>query len=521
MSAMGLREKIVNKTNGFIIDKNFRLFEKYLQERWGSWKVKDPKSVVIIDVFLNSMYAPNCAYYANILAKNNGSKIVGFLSGRLLFDRAWKRIYSAFNVGELLMPLKYDLADFSVVRAAWVKIRTKKDLIDHEYKGIAIGIDIYESYLRLGNYTLNLDDPKLFSLYKNSFKLIDYWSRFFKDNAVSAVIVSHDCYLYCNALAKVAYLNKVPVYLPNYTYPTYSDRPFTFYSFVKDYHKVFSRLSEDQKEKGLEVGRRLLEKRIGVNKSVDCSCEINTFNSEYKKDRIIKESKRIKVLICSHCFYDSPNAYSQLFYEDFYEWLESIGRLSLEYEYDWYIKIHQEPMPGTMKVIDAYLKRYPSITLIPNDSNAHQLADEGLNFVITNHGSVGHEYPALGVHVVNTGFNPHIAYDFNWHASSREEVGHYIKNLHLLKKSININDMYEFYYMHYRLCMVSDLLFSEYRSFCEKLSPGEVSSSTAFGEYLKLISMDRDADIERLISGFVESGQHHFFSMRPELSEKF
>jgi hypothetical protein len=183
-------------------------------------------------------------------------------------------------------------------------------------------------------------------------------------------------------------------------------------------------------------------------------------------------------------------------------------------DYDWYIKIHLDPMPGTMEVIDKFLEIYPHIKLIPKDSNAYQLVDEGLDFVVTNHGSVGHEYPALGVRVINTGFNPHIAYDFNWHSTSREDAKNKLMNLQSCPREISLEELYEFYYMHYRYCRTIDMLFPEYLECIEGLNAYEVSSAKPFRQYLNLVDGDRECKMEKLITEFIDSGVHHMYELR-------
>jgi len=429
---------------------------------------------------------------------------------------AWRRIFASFNMVEIVrphLPGKIKKNNHIEIMKAWKKIKAKRDLLDFKYEGIWVGIDIYESYLQEGKPTANLKDPEVFMLFTKAIELVQFWTAYFNRNKVSAVIASHDCYLF-NVLVKVAYANNVPVYMPNLIYPTYSNTPFTFYSFCSNYHKYFSLLNKREQEEGLLIGKDLLARRIGENSTANDPAEKTTFQVEIKKQRILKESDKLKVLICSHCFYDNPHAYAKLPFVDFYEWLEYLGAISRECDYDWYIKIHLDPLPGTMDVVSAFLRRYPHITLIPNDSNPHQLAKEGLNFVTTIHGSVGHEYPALGVQVLNAGFNPHIAYDFNLHARSLEEYEYYLRNLHTLSKPIRIKEMYEFYFVHYRLCKSDDLLFPSFLAHCLSLPAHKLSASIAFNAFLSECSQEKHEKAVVIINEFIDSKRHHMFELK-------
>jgi len=495
-------------------DRNVMSFIGFCSSKWKGWKIDKPDSIILIDVFCSSQYILISSYFANILARKHNARIVG-VAGSRLFALALCRIYRAFNATRILFPRnsrRQGIVSLECARTLWKQIESKQDLLDFEYKGIEIGIDVYESYLRVHSMpTVDLDDSKLFKLFSQSIELIDFWSDYFTRNRVSAVIVSHDCYLHFNALVKVAYSNDVPVYLPNLIYPTYSNRPFTFYSFMQDYHKFFAMLGKEDQENGLQIGRELLENRIWKGRSELSDLPTVNFQLDFKPHRIIRESSKFKIMICSHCFYDNPHAYSKLLFADFYEWLEYLGKLSLACDYDWYIKVHLDPLPETMKVIEGYLQRYPHIELVPMDANPHQLAAEGLDFVTTVFGSVAHEYPALGIQVINAGYNPTFAYGFNWHATTLDEYENMLSNLSSLSKNIDLEEMYEFYYVHYRLCKVDDLILSSYQEYSQSAPGDSLDSSDLYPYFLDCINDEIHHKIVGRISHFIDTKHNHMF----------
>ena len=73
---------------------------------------------------------------------------------------------------------------------------------------------------------------------------------------------------------------------------------------------------------------------------------------EHKDERLLKESSRIKVFIALHCFFDSPHSYGCNLFPDFYEWLDFLGKISLETDYDWYMKTHPDYLPGNIPIIN-------------------------------------------------------------------------------------------------------------------------------------------------------------------------
>ena len=115
------------------------------------------------------------------------------------------------------------------------------------------------------------------------------------------------------------------------------------------------------------------------------------------------------------------------------------------------------------KIVNDFIKNYPSIKLVNENISFLQLKEEGLNFVFTCHRTVGHECPLLGIQVINADLNhPHIAYDFNWSPKNLDELNEIILNLNKLKLEINSDDIYEYYYVVKKLDMKDDLIFNSY-----------------------------------------------------------
>ena len=60
------------------------------------------------------------------------------------------------------------------------------------------------------------------------------------------------------------------------------------------------------------------------------------------------------------------------------------------------------------------------------------------------------------MNVINAGNNPHMGYDFNWNPKTVDEYENLLLNLGELKKEINFEDIYEFYYMNYKRTGITD-----------------------------------------------------------------
>ena len=506
----------------YSIDSQTKAFIDHNIKTWGSWRVTDPTSVILVDLFRPSVGSITYSYFLNVLAVKKHASIKMFSSVNPYTQPELCHVYKSFNTKDFVscrLNRKQEKRKDRLFLEAKGRISTKKELFDLRINDVWIGIDIYESYLRkFSQPTVDLADTRLYNLIDDSIGTLIFLSDFFEDQNVSAVVVSHDNYVIPDLLCKIAYRRKIPVYLPNVRGMSYADRPFSIYMLLfKEYKKMFSALPKDIQEEGLKHAKFQLEKRFNGEVGVDMPYATKSaFGSASGREPILQKSNKTKVLICSHCFYDNPHGYGGMLFLDFYEWLCFVGEITKKTDYDWYLKMHPDPRPGTEDIIKGIITKYPKIIFLPPETSFHQLVSEGLNFVLTVYGSVGHELPALGVQVVNAGYNPHIAYDFNWHAKTLEEYEWYLMNLHTLSKEIKHEELLEFYFMHYYYTLADDLFFPSYRKFLEDLTPEQQNGPEAFDYFLGHLTKERHEQIIGNIQNFIESKKAHYYSRGPE-----
>jgi len=181
-----------------------------------------------------------------------------------------------------------------------------------------------------------------------------------------------------------------------------------------------------------------------------------------KHARLLRVSDKKKILIATHCFFDSPHSYGKNIFPDFYEWMDFLGKMTECTDYDWYIKTHPDFLPGTKEIIDSFIVRYPKFTLLPCDASHHQIIAEGINLALTSYGTIAFEYAALGIPVINASMNnPHVAYDFNLHAPDTETYRSMLLDLDKLDLRIDKRQVYEYYFMRY-IHNTEDIFFENY-----------------------------------------------------------
>lgn len=505
----------------FIIDKDIRRFIRHNKKVWYGWGNKQCDSVILVDFYGVGETIISYSYLLNILARKHNARIMTFAPPRKMLLYALHQIYKSFNItGHIVTRLNKEqkYRQQAISQEFIPRLHTKQDIFDLKVLGVWIGIDIYESYLKEYNIpTVYLDDPRLFKMVEAGIGLVIFWQDFFANHKVAAVVISHDCYLHLNVVCKIAYEARVPVYIPYGVGVAYANRPFSVFSVFENYRQMFKNLSPEQQKSAIVLAKKQLERRLSGEIGVDMHCATKSaFRAPDNKKRVLKESKNIKVLICTHCFYDNPHGFGGMLFLDFYEWLKYLGRISERTNYDWYLKTHPDPLPGTLEIIREILAEFPKIKLISPETSFHQLAREGLNFALTIFGSIGEECPALGIQVINAGYNCHVAYDFNWHSKSLEEYEYYLMNLEKLHKNINLGELYEYYYMYYHYTHVDDLFFKSYRQFSSNLTKADRVGSRVYSYFLNQLSEARHQEIISKIQNFIDSGKHHYFIHGPE-----
>jgi hypothetical protein len=419
------------------------------------------------------------SYLANVLAKRDGAIIKCYLPlpretclQRLafrvdqLFGSRELGIFHSFGSQACLVPnlsarqrvLAQTLFDETING-----LKSIQDVEDLTIDGVWIGDLVYDTYLMTCKQpTVDIRAADFRRVLKTSLDLFVFWQEYITPARVSAINVSHCVYIQAIPL-RIAVKKGIPVFQSGVTHVYRLDIHHLFaYNDFLFFPERFAALPKDVQSVGLADAEQRIKRRFSGEVGVDMSYSTKSAYGEFKKSRLIKESARIKILIATHCFFDSPHSYGNNLFPDFYQWLDFLGQLSEATDYDWYIKTHPDFLPGTKEIIDAFAVKYPKFTLLPADSSHHQLIAEGINFALTVYGTIGFEYAALGIPVINASVNnPHVAYDFNFHPKTVQAYRDLLMHLDTLELKIDKSQVYEHYFMA-RIFNTQDLFFDDY-----------------------------------------------------------
>lgn len=503
---------------------NFKCSNAYFAHNIAYFRRKKISNKKIILVELNNLRDCHIlySYVANLLAEKFQAQIYGYqpryfqsyinfliFSLKLLFKIDYFKIYTSFNVIKFIYPNKTfskSKCFYIILEKILKNLKNNTDVYNISILNINIGDLIYDSYLRKYNLptidSKDLNSKKFKNFLSEFVMLFLYWENFFKNNNIKGLFVSHGVYEF-GIVARIAIASKVPTYIGDMTRLHKLDKNHLNHFDMKYYKKEFKLFSAEKRKKNLLIAKKFLNKRFSgeatIENVVSNLPNIRLFGNPKFNTKVIRKSKNYKCLIAAHHFSDAPNAFGRMLFNDFYEWVDFLGKLSIELNYDWYIKLHPDEYDANKNIVNCFLNKYPKFTLIKSIISHEQLISEGIDLVLTAYGTIGLEYAYFKIPVINASLNnPHISYDFNYHPKNINEYRNAIMNFKNLNINFDKKKIYEYYFMRY-LCTF--YLFPTQLINPEPLTQGH----EVYQKWLKLFNKNLHNDINSKIKKFIDS----------------
>ena len=150
----------------------------------------------------------------------------------------------------------------------------------------------------------------------------------------------------------------------------------------------------------------------------------------------------------AHCFYDAPHNEGEWLFPDFYEWIDHLFKISVQTDYNWYIKKHPASVQQKLndQTIYEFVEKYPNIEVLENVNNSELLADK-VDLILTAWGSAGYEFSYHNVPVILASENcSYSDYNFTFKPKNIDEFNYAIKNFQSINFNFDKEDIYKFYY---------------------------------------------------------------------------
>jgi hypothetical protein len=503
-----LPRKLYRSIKSLVDSKREIAFIKHNERVWRDFRCDTAQAEILLEAVKVASSVVSCSYLANYLAKKYDAKIIAYLVEN---KKVNEKVYKSFNC-EMLTVAVSDEQCRDVDRLfdeIYPRLSTKKGVEELKINGVWIGDLLYDSHVRKHSVpVLEIDDARFKVSLRDAIGYYVYWRDYLDTHNVKSVIVSHCVYHWYAVILRLAVSRQIPVYQVNaqtlyYITNTYNYRA---YNEFFDYPQIFSELSEREKAEGLQAAKQRLDRRFSGEVGIDMVYSTKSAYTRKQTKRVLAESPRIKILVAAHCFFDSPHPYGVNLFPDPHEWLTFLGKISEKTNYDWYIKTHPDFLPGNTEIVGEFIKRFPKFTLLPARTSHHRIIEDGINFALTIYGTIGIEYAALGIPVINASMcNPHVAYDFNIHPRSVEEYERILLNLPNLKFHIDFNKVYEYYFCCF-LNNADNWLYDDYHGFLEDIGGYRKQiGPVSYQKFIEQFSQQKHQRILQTLGRFVGS----------------
>ena len=330
------------------------------------------------------------------------------------------------------------------------QITDNHELQNFEYKGVLLGDLIYDDYLRKNCVeTVNFNSSDFKIAFYKSLNLFDKYLCLINEHNTKAIVISNHVYNF-GIIARAAFHLQIPVFCitGGTIYRLSQERPFAFTEY-EDYSKTLDNSGSSEffltnSEIRQEMVAKLFPRNTYDPQILDLMREKNTSEKN-------TQSKKLKIFVALHDFFDAPHCYGNAFYPDFYLWLEALGKLSESTDYEWYLKSNPFEVGESSQIVTRLKSKYPKFSSLPKYFSVEEICDFGIDLVLTVYGTVAWEYSAVGLTVINASKNhPHSKFGFSITPNNRLEYETFLLNINnVLSYEINYKEVEHFFYLHY------------------------------------------------------------------------
>ena len=419
----------------FIIrSKKHANFLKYLKLNENYWKKFDkklnPKSKVLITDFVSIPgYSVTNAILGKFVSNIENLFPCGFVSDRNMSGAMIIKSFGAKNIfrlrrGSILNRLKFFIKSVKILN----KINDIDEFIKFKYEKTNIGMAVYDHIIRFtGMGSINKISFKFYYFLSLALSIDEYCKSLFKNNSIQAVIIGELKWLPSSIIFENALVSNSKVYVygggtQKIRVRIYSNISERFIHKVKFSEKLFNFVLKNMKETALEESRKisLIKYKTELSQS-DLFQSPKLFDQHLrptsKKTISKKEISNIYgwddqkpiIGIFNHSFIDGVFEVEWKVFRDHLTWLRRTLKFIRDVKsVNWIIKEHPyaykenyySPNVGAKTNAEKELNQIAAdckhIALFDKKFSSSTLTN-CLDAVVTCQGSIGLEYPCLGV----------------------------------------------------------------------------------------------------------------------------
>ena len=485
-----------------------------------SYKKNNSKDIIIVET--QRMYDSHIAvnYVVNTLSKKYPSKIAIYKSNffknnfhkfiLIIFQKISFLHYGIYNTFGNTFFLYYkepkEKINFNKLISS---IKNKNDLLNFKIDNILIGDLIYDTYLRwYGEPTIEINDPKFVNFLCKSIKYYYFCKKIFKDFNVKSVILSHAVYIPA-ILGRIALEKNISFYNVTINSLVRLGKDFPYSWNFKYFKEESEKTDKKTFNKGIIESKLDLKKRIKGIATVGLE-NLNVSPFAGKVDnKLVKKNNKIKILVATHCFYDSPHVFGKFFFNDMYEWLNYLGKISQKTDYDWYLKLHPNKIfaETNKRIILHFVNKYKKFKVVEPETSHFSFVGK-IDYVLSIHGNISQEYALFNIPVI-TGRKSNgrfTNYNFNINPKSFQSYNKKLLNLKKNKKiKINKKEIYAAHFANKIYFHQNYIL--NFHEYANKVSWKNINGYMAIKYWLENFNEKKHEQIIENISKFIDKSE--------------
>lgn len=385
----------------------------------------------------------------------------------MFFSRLWKQLYGGMELGCL-----YDACDPRHRYQSWMLKdrdelwRAFQQVKEHhsavEYRGVEIWDLVVDTYLRFKpSASFDSGDPFVGALILQTVLDVHHLQAIFETSNISAFVTSNATYIQHGVAVRLAQKYGIPVvsFGNENKFGKLHKKDDVFHVLPsQNYKSNFQKMPQQRQRRALEQAHSALRAKFEAGTVTHMRyMRSSAFETSTKQKREVAEANGFKmpspddVVVFLHDFYDSPHAYDNFFFSDFWEWTTFVFSHLQKNGISFCVKPHPNQIKESGLVIDKLTQLYPDLSIIdPKTSNSVIFASQ-ISCGITAYGSVAHELAYFGIPSISCAMNPHFSFDFTSCAATAEEYSELIARAAELKinQEQARHEVAMFYFMHY------------------------------------------------------------------------
>ena len=448
------------------------LFIIHNKKKFSFLKIKTNKKILVeINNFYPSMIvvpylllALQKFFKANTLGYlpnfNSGFKSLLTRYAIIFFPLSRFSIYKSFGVSSVLNNKLNNIQLINLTNKIYKKITqvsSKKYFLQFRYENVLIGDLIYDSFLRFeAKHTTHIKNPEFKKFVYQQILIFAYWLNIFKKYKISALVLSHTVYMLALPL-RIAVTRNVPSYIATLTSINLYNNKRCYEFDDQAINQNFINLNKDIKKKYLEYSKKKIKEKFNAkSKFFVVLSKIDESSILIKKNKfifwiknnnnLILNNKKKNIIIYAHCFYDAPHIVRHLFL-DFYDWLDFLGKVSIQTDYNWFIKLHPHTLNPQLSniVFEDLLKKYPKFNILDKKITTGEIITKA-DLILTIYGSAAFEFAYFKKKVLlGSPYTHYKNYNFCLQPKNKKQYLYFIKNLGKIKIKFNQKEIYQFY----------------------------------------------------------------------------